>query len=318
MTAATGPVVALSGGVGGAKLARGLDRVLAPGGLTVIVNTADDFDHLGLHVSPDLDSVLYALAGLDNAATGWGRRDETWTFMDALAGLGGETWFRLGDGDLATHVERSHRLRGGDRLSAISDDFRTRLGIAARILPMSDDPVRTIVETADGDLDFQHYFVRDRCEPAVLGFRFDGATAARPAPAVLDALADPALAAIIICPSNPFVSVDPILAIPGIRDAMVAASAPVIAVSPIVGGRALRGPAAKMMAELGLPATAQAVARHYGGLLSGYVIEATEGPEAAEEYEIPVLRTETVMTDIASRERLARDVLAFTGQLVAG
>ena len=308
-------VIALSGGVGGAKLALGLDRVLAPGELTVIVNTADDFDHLGLHVSPDLDSVLYALAGLDNPETGWGRRDESWTFMDALAGLGGETWFRLGDGDLATHVERTRRLGGDDSLSTITDDFRARLGIASRILPATDDPVRTIVETADGDLDFQHYFVRDRCAPKVAGFRFDGAAAARPAPGVLDALADPELAAIVICPSNPFVSVDPILAVPGIRDAMTAAAAPVVAVSPIVGGRALRGPAAKMMAELGVPVTAQAVADHYTGLLAGFVAEASEDHE---DYGVPLLRTETVMTALADRERLARDVLAFAARLVAG
>jgi LPPG:FO 2-phospho-L-lactate transferase len=308
-------VVALSGGVGGAKLALGLDRVLDPGCLTVIVNTADDFDHLGLRVSPDLDSVLYALADLDNPETGWGRRDETWTFMDALAGLGGETWFRLGDGDLATHVERTRRLQGGEPLSAIMDDFRTRLGIASHILPMTDAPVRTVVETDGGELDFQHYFVRDRCEPRVTGFRFDGAAAADPTPGVIEALADPALAAIIICPSNPFVSVDPILAVPGIRDAVVAAAAPVVAVSPIVGGRALRGPAAKMMAELGVPVTAQAVARHYEGLLTGFVTEASAD---SEEYPIPALRTKTMMTDLADREQLARDVLAFAGRLVAG
>src|SRR6266853_6566726 len=210
-----GPVLALSGGVGGAKLALGLYRILPPDSLTVVANTGDDFEHLGLAVSPDLDTLLYTLSGQDNPELGWGRRGETWTFMEALEALGGETWFRLGDGDLATHVERTRRLKAGESLSAIIDDFRRRLGIIARLLPMSDDPVRTRLCTPDGWLDFQDYFVRLRCMPVIDRLEFAGAGDARPLPGVLAALADPQLRAVVICPSNPFISIDPILAVPG-------------------------------------------------------------------------------------------------------
>jgi LPPG:FO 2-phospho-L-lactate transferase len=245
-------IIALSGGVGGAKLALGLSRVLPPGDLTVVANTGDDFEHLGLSISPDIDTLLYTLAGLDNPATGWGRRDESWNFMAALEALGGETWFRLGDRDLATHIERTRRLRAGESLSQITDDFRRRFGIAARILPMSDDPVRTRVKTKDGWLDFQPYFVRHRCEPVITAIEFAGAADARPQPELLAALADPALSAVIICPSNPFISIEPILALRGVRAALRDCAAPVVAVSPIIGGHAVKGPTAKMMQELGL------------------------------------------------------------------
>src|SRR5258708_1337514 len=260
-------LVALSGGVGGAKLALGLYRTLPPDTLTIIVNTGDDFEHLGLAISPDLDTLLYALSGQDNPELGWGRRGETWTFMMALEELGGETWFRLGDGDLATHVERTRRLKSGESLSAITDDFRRRLGIAARLLPMSDDPVRTRLRTPEGWLDFQDYFVRLRCAPVIDRLDFVGAATARPHPDFLAALADPGLRAVVICPSNPFISIDPILAVPGIRAALRGCPAPVIAVSPIIAGQAVKGPTAKMMAELGLPVDAAAVARHYGDIL---------------------------------------------------
>src|SRR5260221_2601957 len=256
-------VVALSGGVGGAKLALGLYRILPPDALTVIANTGDDFEHLGLAISPDLDTLLYTLSGQDNPELGWGRRGETWTFMAALEALGGETWFRLGDGDLATHVERTRRLKAGESLSAIIDDFRRRLGIAARLLPMSDDPVRTRLRTPEGWLDFQDYFVRLRCAPVISELAFEGAETARPYPDFLATLADPDLRAIVICPSNPFISIDPILAVPGIRAALRDCHAPVVAVSPIIGGKAVKGPTAKMIEELGLPIDAAAVAGPY-------------------------------------------------------
>lgn len=306
--------MALSGGVGGAKLALGLSRVLPRGSLTVIANTGDDFEHLGLHISPDLDTVMYTLAGLANPDTGWGRREESWGFMQALRTLGGETWFRLGDGDLATHVERTRRLRHGERLTRVAADFCTRLGVHSRVLPMSDDPVRTHVHTADTCLPFQEYFVRLACEPPVVGFTFAGAVAARVPGEVLAALADPALRAIIICPSNPFVSIDPILAVPGLRAALAAAVAPVLAVSPIVGERAVKGPTAKMMHELGLPVTAAAVAGHYGDLLDGYVLDRRDA-EDARAVHVPVTVTSTYMESLGDRERLARTVLAAADAL---
>ncbi len=310
-------VVALSGGIGGAKLALGLSKVLPPGELTVIANVGDDFEHLGLHVAPDLDTLTYTLAGVNNPDTGWGRADETWNFLAALETLGGETWFRLGDRDLATHVERTRRLRAGAPLSRITETFCARLGVAARVLPASDDPVRTVVQTADGPLAFQHYFVRERCRPAVTGFEFEGARAARPAPGVLEALADPALEAVVICPSNPFISIDPILAVPGLRAAVAGANAPVIAVSPIVGGAALKGPTAKMMEELGLPTSATAVARHYGGLLAGFVLDSADAALAGEVEALgmEVLVTDTVMHTLEDRIALARAALGFARRL---
>lgn len=308
------PVLALSGGIGGAKLALGLSRILPPGELAVVANTGDDFEHLGLSISPDLDTLMYTLAGIDNPETGWGLRSETWTFMAALGALGGETWFRLGDGDLATHVERSRRLKAGETLSRITDDFCRRLGVRTKILPMSDDKVRTRVRTAAGWLEFQDYFVRRRCEPAVAELAYDGAAAARPHPEFMAALADARLRAVVICPSNPFLSIDPILALPGVRAALAACPAPVVAVSPIVGGRAVKGPTAKMMMELGLPVTAVAVARHYGDLLDGYLVDhgdagTVAGPGVA------VATAATLMTTLADRQALARDVLALADAL---
>src|SRR5436853_4013456 len=229
-------VVALSGGVGGAKLALGLDRIRPADALPVVANTVADFEHLGLSISPDLDTLLYTLSGNDNPELGWGRRGETWTFMAALEALGGETWFRLGDGDLATHIERTRRLAAGEKLSSITDDFRRRLGIAARLLPISDDPVRTRLHTSEGWLDFQDYFVRLRCEPVIDRLEFAVAADARPLAEVIAALADPRLRALVICPSNPFISIDPTLAVPGIRAALRDCGAPGVAVSPSIGG----------------------------------------------------------------------------------
>ncbi len=304
----TGHVVALCGGVGGAKLAHGLSLALPADELTVIVNTGDDFRHLGLCISPDLDSVLYAFSGLSDPVRGWGRRDETWKFMAALEGLRGETWFQLGDADLALHVERTWRLAQGATLSDVTAHLCRALGIAAQVLPMSDDPVRTRVLTADGWLDFQDYFVRRRCQPAVRAFEFAGAATARPQPAALAALERHDLRAIIICPSNPFVSVEPILAVPGMRAAMQQSDAPVIAVTPIIGGQAIKGPAAKMLAELGLEVSGAAVARRYADLLDGFVIDHVDDmPEP-----LPGVRffsAATLMHSTADRVRLAGDVL---------
>jgi LPPG:FO 2-phospho-L-lactate transferase len=308
MSRLEGFVLALSGGIGGAKLALGLYRVLPPGALTVVANTGDDFEHLGLAISPDVDTLLYTLAGLDNPELGWGRRDETWTFMKALGSLGGETWFNLGDGDLATHVERTRRLSAGESLSEITGDFRRRLGISARLLPMSDDRVRTRLLTAAGWLDFQDYFVRQRCTPAVREIAFAGADEARPQQEFLAALSDRNLRAVVICPSNPFISVDPILALPGVREALRACAAPVVAVSPIIGGKAVKGPTAKMMAELGLPVDAGAVARHYGDILDLYVADETDADEVRD-LGLPVAFTRTLMLSFADREALARAVL---------
>jgi LPPG:FO 2-phospho-L-lactate transferase len=233
--------------------------------------------------------------------------------MAALAALGGETWFQLGDGDLATHVERTRRLAAGETLSRITDDFCRRLGVGARLLPMSEDRVRTRVRASDGWLDFQDYFVRRRCAPAVVELAYDGAAQARPHPAFIAALADTRLRAVIICPSNPYLSVDPILALPGVRAALKACPAPVIAVSPIIGGRAVKGPTAKMMCELGLPATATAIAQHYDGLIDLFVTDHCES-----EISLPNLRVAKaaiLMSTLADREALASIVLAFADEI---
>jgi LPPG:FO 2-phospho-L-lactate transferase len=311
-----GPVVALSGGIGGAKLALGLSRVLPPGDLTVIANTGDDFEHLGLAISPDLDTLLYALAGLDDTGRGWGRKEETWTFMSALAALGGPSWFQLGDGDLATHVERTRRLAAGESLSAIMDDFRRRLGVSARLLPMSDDPVRTRVQTRNGWLDFQDYFVRLRCEPEVRAIEFVGALQAKANEEAITRLRDTALRAVVICPSNPLISIDPILGVPGIRDALAACAAPVIAVSPIVAGNAIKGPTAKMLRELGETPSALAAAHRYHGLLHGYIMDTTDAA-LANDIDMPVRIAPTIMVTLNDRERLATVVLDFADELAA-
>ena len=310
----TGNVVALSGGIGGAKLALGLYRVLPPGGLTVVCNPGDDFDHLGLRICPDIDTVLYTLAGVANPETGWGRTGETWTFMQALADLGGETWFRLGDGDLALHVERTRRLADGEPWSRIAQDFARRLGVRARVIPACDEAVRTVVRTPDGRMAFQHYFVRDRCEPAVTGFDFAGAESARPCDAVLEALGDRALRCVVVCPSNPFISIDPILAVPGMRAAIRAAARPVIGVSPIVGGSAVKGPTAKMMRELGLDVSNREIERHYGDLVDAWIIDSADSKDAAG-FTRPVRVAPTLMLTDADKDALARAVLELADGL---
>ena len=307
-------VVALCGGIGGAKLALGLSRVVAGADLMLVANTGDDFEHLGLAISPDLDTIMYTLAGLDDPQRGWGRRNETWTFMAALEALGGETWFALGDGDLATHVERTRRRRAGEALSAITADFCRRLGIAARVVPMSNDIVRTRLRTDEGWLDFQDYFVRRRCAPRVLEVVYDGAAAARAHADVLAALGDPRLRAVVICPSNPFLSIEPILAVPDLREAIARAAAPVVAVSPIIGGHAVKGPTAKMMSELGLEVNAVTVARRYQELLDAYVLDRADAAEAGK-LGIPVTVTHTLMRTLTDREDLARHALASADAL---
>lgn len=311
--------LALSGGVGGAKLALGLDRVLQSEQLVVVANTADDFEHLGLHISPDLDTVMYTLGGLSNEETGWGLAGESWAFLKALEALGGETWFRLGDRDLATHVERTRRLGQGETLSRVTAELCRRLGIGPAVVPMTDDCVRTVVSTADGELDFQHYFVRERCRPVVTGFAFIGIEQARPAPAFEASLADPQLRCVVVCPSNPFVSVDPILAVPGVEAALLKGRAPIVAVSPIIGGEALKGPAAKMMQELEIPVTAVEVARHYKhrGLLDGFVLDQIDADLAPtiEALGVAVLVTNTVMRSLQDRIDLAQQTLALAAGL---
>jgi LPPG:FO 2-phospho-L-lactate transferase len=306
-------VLALSGGIGGAKLALGLYRVLPPGELTVVANTGDDFEHLGLSISPDIDTLLYTLAGIDNPELGWGRRNETWTFMAALEALGGETWFKLGDGDLANHVERTRRLAAGENLSRVTDDFRRRFGISARLLPMSDDRVRTRPRTDEGWLDFQDYFVRRRASPVVREFAYAGASEARANPDLLAALAGDDLELVVICPSNPFLSIDPILSLPRVRDALRACRAPVVAVSPIIGGKAVKGPTAKIMAELGLPIGAAAVARHYEDILDVFIADEADANEI-EDLGIPVSLARTLMSTLEDRQALARVVLAVAGR----
>jgi LPPG:FO 2-phospho-L-lactate transferase len=308
-----GSYVVLSGGSGGVKLAVGLARLLGER-LSVIVNTGDDFTHLGLHISPDVDTVLYSLAGRVNDQTGWGRHGETWTFMHALGELGGATWFKLGDGDLATHVDRTQRLGAGETLTAVGARQAAALGIAARILPMSDDPVRTTVETDAGTLSFQEYFVRDQCRPVVRQVRLEGVAQARPTAEVVAVLSATDLAGIIIGPSNPWLSVDPILAVPGMREALRASGAPVIAVSPIIAGKAVKGPTAKIMAELALRPDSRTVAGHYEGLIDGFVID-REDQALENDLHVPVLVTNTMMRSLEDRIALARQCLAFCGRL---
>lgn len=311
-------VLALCGGVGGAKLAFGLQQALGQA-LTVMVNTGDDFTHLGLAISPDIDTVLYTLSGLADPVRGWGRAGETWQFMSALRQLGGADWFQLGDLDLAMHVERTRRLAGGERLSQVVADTAHRLGLAARILPMSDDPVRTIVETPQGRLAFQHYFVRERCVPPVLRLGFEGAEAARILPELALLLAGDGLEAVIICPSNPYLSIDPILALPGLRDALARCAAPVVAVSPLIGGQAVKGPTAKIMGELGLEAGNAAIAAHYAGLVDGLVINTGDGTDAAavNARGLACQVTPTLMTGPAERVALAEACLAFARTLAS-
>ncbi len=319
MAAVQGDVLALSGGVGGAKLALGLADVLAPGRLHVLVNTADDFRHLGLYICPDIDTLLYTLSGRANSTLGWGLEGETWQTMSALEQLGADAWFRLGDRDMATHLWRTEQLAGGMRLTAFTALLAERLSVSSHIHPMTNDRVRTIVHTDSGDLPFQHYFVRDQCKPAVTGFSFDGISAAHPNRDVMRLLQQKAFAQVLICPSNPFVSIDPILQLPGLWLALRESPAPVVVVSPIVAGLALKGPAAKMMAELGMVSSALEVARHYSqrypGLMDCFVIDESDATLAGaiRELGVEVAITSTVMKSRADKQDLARFALGLRG-----
>ncbi len=288
-------------------------RELLGGRLTVVVNTGDDFEHLSLHVSPDLDTVMYTLAGIANPQTGWGIAGETWNFMTQMERLGGPAWFRLGDRDLATHALRTERLRAGETLTSVTADLCRALDIMPALVPMSDDPVRTVIRTDGGELPFQHYFVRLACAVPVTGIRYDGAVAAALNPALTQARP----AAIVICPSNPYLSIDPILAVPGVRDWIAALCVPVVAVSPIVGGAAIKGPAAKIMRELGVPVTAAAVARHYAGLIDGIVIDEADAGLVAEieAAGIAARVAPAVMRTPADRVALARVCLDFVRKI---
>lgn len=307
--------LAISGGVGGAKLALGLSKLLSPQQLSIVANTGDDFKHLGFYICPDLDTVMYTLAELSNKELGWGQAGETWHFLDALERLGGETWFRLGDRDLATHARRTHLLNSGIGLAQVTAIMCDSLNIQHTIIPMSDDPIATQVHINTGEkLAFQHYFVRDRCAPVVTGFNFSGIETAVASEPFIAAIEDENLDCIIICPSNPFVSVDPVLKINGVMSAMQKALSPVIAVSPIVGGLAIKGPAAKMMKELGMPQSALAVAEHYVGRVDGFVIDTTDESMASdiEALGMKVCVCPTIMQSLEDRINLAKNCIEFS------
>ena len=303
-------ILAITGGVGGAKLALGLSKILNPDELLFLVNTGDDFQHLGLEISPDLDSLLYALSGKNNPELGWGRANETWACISELEELGADSWFRLGDRDLALHLVRTQMLNQGATLQNVADRLSESLGIDHRIAPMSNDKISTTVNTPNGKLAFQEYFVREQCEPAVIDFDFEGIEKSTPNPVVMSWLDE--CDGIIICPSNPYVSVDTILSVPKYRDAFQ--SKPVIAVSPIVGGLAIKGPAAKMMTELGVPPTPIAVAKHYGSLLSGFVLDQTDH-EQAKDIPIPSIVTQTIMLTLQDRIALAEQCVRFLEEI---
>jgi LPPG:FO 2-phospho-L-lactate transferase len=303
-------IIAFAGGVGGAKLADGLSRCLEPENLTIVVNTGDDFEHWGLKISPDLDTVCYTLAGLANPETGWGRAADTWQVFGNIRALGGEDWFRIGDKDVATHLERTRRLLAGQPLSKVVKDFCLAWHIGPLVLPMSDQPVATIVDTLEhGELAFQEYFVHQRSAPTVKGFRFEGIDQAQPAPGLLDAIqhAD----AVVFCPSNPWVSLDPILNINGIRSALTGKK--VVAVSPIIENQTIKGPAAKMFSELGIAPSALAVARHYEGIVTDFVLDVLDQDllQAIESLQINPIPLNTIMNSSQDRQQLAQNMLHF-------
>ncbi len=308
-------ILALAGGVGGARLANGLARLLAPGELVVAVNVGDDFTHFGLDICPDLDSILYTLAGRNNQALGWGVEGESWAFMDEVRRLGGDDWFALGDRDLATHVLRTMWRRAGRSLSAVTAELARRRGVAQKIVPASDDPLRSMVRTDEGELAFQDYFVRRRCQPRFLGIRFAGAETARMAPGLAQALADPALAAIVICPSNPWLSIAPLLAVPGVVAALKKRKVPVVAVSPFIGGEAVKGPAAKIVRELGEKADSSALLRCYAGLVDGVLCDEADPLAGTTEGGVALRGADTLMADDGGQVRVAREALAFAADL---
>ncbi len=308
--------LALSGGIGGAKLALGLDHCLAKSQLTVVANTGDDFEHLGLTISPDIDTLLYTLADLNNTELGWGRRDETWNFFDACKELGLETWFRLGDKDLATHIYRSQRMREGASLSQIVKELSERLNISSNIVPMSDEPVRTILKCDSATLSFQEYFVKNRCEPRVSEIYFEGVEKARCSQGLLDCLNDEKLQAIFICPSNPFLSIDPILAIPSLKESIKATGRPVIVVSPLIGGKSIKGPTTKLMQELDHDCDVKTIADLYRDIATTIVID-NQDENAVEEIKsigLKVLVTNTLMNCLQDKINLAESLINYSNK----
>ena len=305
--------IAVSGGVGGAKLALGLEKIIQSEDLMVIGNVGDDFRHFGLHISPDIDTLLYTLSGKSDIEKGWGLANETWEFMSAMKELGGDIWFQLGDRDLATHVERTRRLQHGESLSEITDYFRRTFGIGATIIPATDAQLRTIVETDIGVLNFQEYFVRERCNPRIQNLHFQGSESAYPQKELTKALGSTELQSIIFCPSNPLLSIDPILSIQGLKKAFADSGAKIVAVTPIVGGAAIKGPAAKNLRELGYPVSATTVAKHYQGLIHGFVLDKRDREETKqiEKLGIAVLVAETIMNDLETKIQLAEKTLQF-------
>ncbi len=301
-------ITVLAGGVGAARFLDGLCRVIDPAEVSVVCNVGDDFEWRGLHVSPDIDTVIYTLAGLEGEQ-GWGRRGDSFAMLDELEALGEEPWFHIGDRDVATHLWRSERLRGGEPLSAVTAELARRRGLPFRLLPVTDDPHPTVVVTPEGELSFQDYFVRGRATATVTGLRFPGAAEARPAPGVIEAIEE--ADAVIVAPSNPFVSVDPLLAVPGVRDAIEGSRAVRVAVSPIVGGEAVKGPAAAIMRSLGHEVSALGVARLYAGLVDAVVLDEVDAPlaDAVEALSLRAVVCDTMMTSTERREALARRVV---------
>ena len=303
----------LSGGVGGAKLVLGLSRALNNKDFMTIVNTGDDFVHLGLKICPDIDTIIYTLAELVDQKRGWGLKDESWNFLDKTKLLGGEGWFNLGDKDLATHVHRTQRLAKGEDLTSITKNLASSFGVEAKLVPMTNDIVSTVVETPEEDLAFQHYFVRDRCLPTVKGFRFEGVKSSVINPLIQEYARANDKSAVLLAPSNPFVSIDPILSVPAMTDELVGMKGPKIAISPIINSKAVKGPAAKMMQELGVPSTSIEIANHYKGLIDAIVIDHADAPlsKKIEDLGIKVFTTNTVMHSLNEKITLANECLNF-------
>lgn len=302
--------VVLTGGVGGAKLVLGLVHAVEPASVTAIVNIGDDFRHVGLHISPDIDTLLYTLSGKADVVQGWGRKDESWAFLDTIKELGGEDWFLLGDRDTALHVLRTHMLSQGSSLADVTAHVARCWGIGASVLPASNDLVATMIDSDEGLLAFQRYFVERRCIPAVRNVLFDGAPSASPAPGVIEAIQSAHV--ILIAPSNPWLSVDPVLAVPAIRNALSKCKAPIVAVSPLVGGQSVKGPTAKLMGELGLAVDNEAIAGHYRGLIDGLLIDQGDECNAPD---IAIARTSTLMQTLDDKVRVATAALGFAARL---
>jgi LPPG:FO 2-phospho-L-lactate transferase len=309
--------LAISGGIGGAKLALGLEHIFNSPKLMIAGNTGDDFEHFGLSISPDLDTLLYTLSGKSDPERGWGLANETWSFMEAMEEIGGETWFQLGDRDLATHVERTQKLNKGEKLSSITSSFCRKFGVNAQIVPATDDPIKTLVETPEGILSFQHYFVRDQCRSKILSLQYEGSENAKPCSALEEVLGSSFLKAVFVCPSNPFLSIDPILSVKGLREKLKKCKAKVIAVSPIVGGDAVKGPTAKNLRDLGLSVSAFTIANYYSDFIDGFLLDKRDENEISqiENLGIKVRLADTVMNDLQSKIKLAEDVLRFSKTL---